>query len=88
MRHARDWCGLQRIDKHSNVRRTIMNNASRNQGRLAGSDLHEMVEPLANYICAADEPKRALMTAVRTLVHEVESTHRAAIVHTRMFSEN
>jgi hypothetical protein len=65
-----------------------MNNANRIQNRQTGIDLRQMVEPLANYICATDEPKRALMSAVATLVHEVESTNRAAITHFHAFSEN
>jgi hypothetical protein len=47
-----------------------------------------MIEPLANYICATDKPKRALMSAVAALMQEVESTNRAAITHFHAFSEN
>jgi hypothetical protein len=65
-----------------------MNNVNRLQNRSTSSDLRQMVEPLANYICATEEPKRALMTALAALVHEVESTNRAAITHFHAFSEN
>jgi hypothetical protein len=65
-----------------------MNNVNRLSNRPTSSDLRQIVEPLANYICATDQPKRALMTALAALVHEVESTNRAAITHFRTFSEN
>lgn len=47
-----------------------------------------MIEPLANFICAADEPKRALMIALAALVHEVESTNKIALRHFHTFSRN
>jgi hypothetical protein len=65
-----------------------MNNANRIQNRQPSIDLRQIIEPLANYICATDNPKRALMSAVAALVHEVESTNRAAITHFHAFSEN
>jgi hypothetical protein len=65
-----------------------MNNVNRLQNRTDGIDLRQMVEPLASYICATDEPKRALMSALAALVHEVESTNRAAVGHFHTFSEN
>ena len=65
-----------------------MNNINRIQNRPTGSDLRQMVEPLANYICATDEPKRALMSALAALVHEVESTNEVALTHFHTFSQN
>ncbi len=65
-----------------------MNNVNRVLNRPTGSELRQMVEPLANHICATDQPKRALMTALAALVHEVESTNQAAITHFHTFSEN
>jgi hypothetical protein len=65
-----------------------MNNVNCVLGRSAGSDLQRVVEPLANYICATDQPKRALISALAVLFHEVESTNRAAISHFRTYSEN
>ena len=47
-----------------------------------------MVEPLANYICATEEPKRALMSALAALVHEVEATNEVALTHFHAFSQN
>ncbi len=51
-------------------------------------DLRQMVEPLANFICAVEEPKRALMSALAALVHEVESTNEVALAHFHTFSQN
>jgi hypothetical protein len=63
-------------------------NTNRLKNRPAVPDLRQMVEPLANYICATDEPKRALMSALAALVHEVESTNQVALTHFHTFSEN
>jgi hypothetical protein len=79
---------IRPIDKQPDVWRITMNNVNRLPNGPIGSDLRRMVEPLANYICATDEPKRALMSAVASLLHEVESTNRAVITHFHTFSEN
>ena len=63
-------------------------NANRLKNRQIVPDLRQMVEPLANYICATDEPKRALMSALAALVHEVESTNEVALTHFHNFSQN
>jgi hypothetical protein len=63
-------------------------NTNRLKNRPAILDLRQMVEPLANYICATDEPKRALMSALAALVHEVESTNEVALTHFHAFSQN
>lgn len=54
----------------------------------ARNDLREMVEPLANYICATDEPRQVLLSALHTLFSEVEATNRAALSHFHSYSEN
>ena len=46
-------------------------------------DLERVIEPLASYICATDEPKAALMSALAVLYREVEKTNRAASAHFR-----
>jgi hypothetical protein len=46
-------------------------------------DLERVIEPLASYICATDEPKTALMSALAVLFREVEATNRAASAHFR-----
>ena len=63
-------------------------NTNRLKNRPAAADFRQMVEPLANYICASDDPKRALMSALVALVHEVESTNEVALTHFHAFSEN
>ena len=63
-------------------------NTNRLKNRPAALDFRQFVEPLANYICATDEPKRALMSALAALVHEVESTNEVALTHFHTFSQN
>jgi hypothetical protein len=46
-------------------------------------ELEQVIEPLASYICATDEPKTALMSALAVLYREVEATNRAASAHFR-----
>lgn len=46
-------------------------------------DLEQVIEPLASYICATDEPKTALLSALAVLFREVEATNRAASAHFR-----
>ena len=53
-----------------------------------GSDLEQMIEPLASYICATERPKTALHSALAVLFREVEQTNRAAIGHFRTLLEN
>jgi hypothetical protein len=63
-------------------------NTNRLKIRPAAPDIRQMVEPLANFICATEEPKRALMSALAALVHEVESTNEVALTHFHTFSQN
>ena len=63
-------------------------NTNRLKNRPAVLDFRQLVEPLANVICATDEPKRALMSALATLIHEVESTNEVALTHFHNFSQN
>jgi hypothetical protein len=51
--------------------------------RPSASDLQQVIEPLANYICAADKPRTALMSALAFLVREVEATNNVARTHFR-----
>ena len=55
-----------------------------------GTDSHlaRMIEPLASYICATDQPRAALRSALTALFSEVEQTHRAATAHVATFSED
>ncbi len=63
-------------------------NTNRLRNRATVPDFRQLVEPLANFICATDEPKRALMSALAALVHEVESTNEVALTHFHTFSQN
>jgi hypothetical protein len=51
--------------------------------RYSASDLQQVIEPLANYICAADKPRIALLSALAFLVREVEATNNTARTHFR-----
>jgi hypothetical protein len=51
-------------------------------------DLERVVEPLASYICATEQPKTALMSALNILFREVDATTRAAVMHFCTFSDN
>ncbi len=56
--------------------------------RLLSSDLRRMVEPLANFICATDQPRAMLASALAALFSEVEATNQAAMSHFHTYSEN
>jgi hypothetical protein len=45
------------------------------------SDMERVIEPLASYICATDQPKAALNLALAVLCHEVEQINRSAKAH-------
>jgi hypothetical protein len=64
------------------LRRNAMNHINRLEWPTA-KDLERVVEPLANYICATDEPRTALLSALKVLFREVEATNRAAVTHFR-----
>ncbi len=49
--------------------------------RTSDRNLEKAVEPLANYICAADRPREALRTALAALFNEVQETNQAARAH-------
>jgi hypothetical protein len=65
-----------------------MNNTNIKTDRLPSSDLRRMVQPLANFICATDQPRKVLASALAALFNEVEATNRAAISHFHSYSEN
>lgn len=49
--------------------------------------LDDVVEPLASYICANDQPRAALLAALAVLVRAVRETNQVARVHFRNDSE-
>ena len=53
----------------------------------ATDDLQRVIEPLASYICAADQPKAALNLAFSVLVNEVAQVSRAARAQVASFSQ-
>jgi hypothetical protein len=65
-----------------------MSKVNREQERPSASELERIIEPLASYICATDQPKAALKSALAVLVSEVWHTSRAANAHIVTFSKN
>jgi hypothetical protein len=47
----------------------------------AARELTQFIEPLAEYITAADRPREALLSALQALFDEVQGTHRATLMH-------
>jgi hypothetical protein len=68
------------------LRSPVMNRDSRKLEHAAGSELERVIEPLASYICATEQPKAALMTALAVLFSEVDQTFRAANAQIATFS--
>jgi hypothetical protein len=60
----------------------------RNLGRTNESNLEHVIASLASYICATDQPRAVLKSAVAALVSEVEQINRTAHAHAAAFSEN
>jgi hypothetical protein len=56
--------------------------------RATDSALESVIEPLASYICATEQPKAALRSALAVLYRAVEETNRVANAHFGIFSEN
>jgi len=48
---------------------------------VSNRDLAQVIEPLASYICAADRPREALLSALSVLFDEVQGTHKATLMH-------
>jgi hypothetical protein len=65
-----------------------MNNANRAMSSSSVNELERFIEPLASYICANEQPKSALMSALAVLLREVNATNRAAATYFRAASMN
>lgn len=65
-----------------------MNNVNRVLKCSSADELERVIEPLASYICATDQPKSALMSALAVLLREVNATNRAAATYFRAASIN
>ena len=63
-----------------------MNTKNRPFGK-PNRQLEQVVEPLANYICATEQPQAALISALAVLVGAVRETNKVARTHFRNFSE-
>ena len=60
-----------------------MNTAISSSERVIGNELKRVVEPLANYICATEQPNSTLWSALSVLFREVEATNGVAALHFR-----
>jgi hypothetical protein len=60
---------------------------NRNPQRAIDSELERVIEPLASYICAADQPRAILNSVLALLRSEVEQTNRTASAQVAVFSE-
>lgn len=58
-----------------------MNTLNRNRKQSAYSDMERVIEPLASYISATNQPMTTLVSALAALVSEVKKTNRAASAH-------
>ncbi len=65
-----------------------MNSANRIFERAAGQELRQIIEPLAHYICATEEPQTVLKSVLALLFREVEATNRTARSHVRACLQN
>ena len=63
-----------------------MNQANLQLGRTTQSDLERVIEPLASFISASDQPKAMLASALAILFGEMAETHRAAIAQVANWS--
>lgn len=55
-----------------------MNDIRRTENRGNEGDLDGVIEPLASYICAAEQPQAALKSVLAALFREVRQTNAAA----------
>jgi hypothetical protein len=60
-----------------------MNSTNRLLNYSISSDLERVIEPLASYICATEQPRSALRSVLAVLLREVEATNSAAATHSR-----
>ncbi len=65
-----------------------MNQANRESRQAISRDLEQVIEPLASYICATDQPRVVLMAALKVLCTEIEVTSRAARTQIATFAGN
>ena len=56
-------------------------NRTRTRTQATYSDMERVIEPLASYISATNQPMATLVSALAALVSEVKKTNRAASAH-------
>jgi hypothetical protein len=56
--------------------------------RASENELQRVIEPLANYLCATERPRTALISALEFLFNEIAQTNRAANAHVTTFAES
>lgn len=78
---------MEVIESNLELGRIVMNRIQQVVGRAIDGDLERVIEPLASYISAANQPKVALASALAFLVSEVERTDRMARVQVSNFKE-
>jgi hypothetical protein len=54
--------------------------------RTTANDLRRVIEPLASYICATDQPEVVLNLAYSVLFNEVAQVNRVAEAHVARFA--
>jgi hypothetical protein len=65
-----------------------MYNIYRKLSRANDPELQSVIEPLASYICATDQPRLALKLALMALTRQVEQTNRTANAQVARFRES
>ncbi len=65
-----------------------MNNTQCKAPQIPASDLSPIVEPLASFLCAAENPKMVLKLLLTELYSQIEQTNRAANAHVDVFLES
>ena len=64
-----------------------MHTINRKRSRTNDGELQRVIEPLASYICATDQPRLALKLALMALTRQVEQTNRTANAQVARFRE-
>jgi hypothetical protein len=64
-----------------------MNTYIRTRTNSTDREMQRVIEPLASYINATNQPMSTLMSALRALANEVKKTNRTASVHVNAFTE-
>ena len=60
---------------------------NRNANLHSSDDLEQVLEPLADYICATERPRASLKLALAALISQIEQTNRSAAAQVAAFCE-